>query len=49
MAAVTDRQGPAQVGGRYWLTAKGYRALHVPVPDDIDDDERVLVQRQGEP
>lgn len=28
---------------RFWLTARGYRALGRWVPDDVDDDEPLLV------
>lgn len=31
-----------QIEGRSWLTAKGYRYLGHPIPDDIPDDEVIV-------
>jgi hypothetical protein len=30
--------------GRFWLTPKGYRVLGIQLPDDIEDDETVVLR-----
>lgn len=37
------------LGGRSWLTAKGYRALGHQVPDDVDDNEAIVLRPSATP